>query len=38
MAQQLGFGFDEMLEEQRPAHLPATIPFYRGLIESNMPR
>src|ERR1022692_2473091 len=36
---QLGFGFDEIAEEQRTAHLPATmeeaIPFYRKLIERH---
>jgi hypothetical protein len=36
---QLGFGFDEMAEEQRTAHLPSTmegaIPFYRSLIERH---
>jgi hypothetical protein len=35
--QQFGFGFDQMFEEQRTAHLPSTmeeaIPYYRGLIE-----
>lgn len=34
---QLGFGFDQMLEEQRTAGLPSTmedaVPFYRALIE-----
>src|SRR5579872_6227314 len=37
--QQLGFGFDQMAEEQRTSHLPATmdeaIPFYRKLIERH---
>jgi hypothetical protein len=37
--QQLGFGFDEMLHEQKTAHLPATmaeaIPYYRKLIERH---
>ena len=37
--QQLGFGFDEMAEEQRTAHIPSTmdeaIPFYRKLIERH---
>jgi len=37
--QQLGFGFDEMLEEQRTAHIPSTmeeaIPYYRKLIERH---
>ena len=38
-SEQLGFGFDEMLEEQRTAYLPSTmdeaIPFYRKLIERH---
>jgi hypothetical protein len=37
--QQLGFGFDQMAEEQRTAYLPSTmdgaIPFYRKLIERH---
>jgi hypothetical protein len=37
--QQLGFGFDDMAEEQRTAHIPSTmedaIPYYRGLIEKH---
>jgi hypothetical protein len=37
--QQLGFGFDEMAEDERTAHLPATmeeaIPYYRGIIERH---
>jgi hypothetical protein len=37
--QQLGFGFDEMLEEERTAYLPSTmeeaVPFYRKLIERH---
>lgn len=37
--EQLGFGFDQMLEEQRTAYLPSTmqeaIPFYRKLIERH---
>jgi hypothetical protein len=39
MTEQLGFGFDEMAEEARTAHIPATmeaaIPFYRELIEKH---
>lgn len=38
-SEQLGFGFDEMAEEQRTAHLPSTmeeaIPYYRKLIERH---
>jgi len=37
--QQLGFGFDQMAEEQRTAHIPSTmheaIPYYRKLIERH---
>jgi hypothetical protein len=37
--QQLGFGFDEMLEAERTAHIPSTmeeaVPFYRKLIERH---
>lgn len=37
--QQLGFGFDEMLEAERTAYLPSTmeeaIPFYRSLLEKH---
>jgi hypothetical protein len=37
--QQLGFGFDEMLEAERTAHIPSTmdeaIPCYRRLIEKH---
>lgn len=37
--QQLGFGFEEMAEEARVAHLPdtmeAAIPYYRALIERH---
>jgi len=37
--EQLGFGFDQMAEEQRTAHLPSTmeeaIPYYRKLIERH---
>lgn len=37
--QQLGFGFDEMLEAERTAHVPSTmeeaIPYYRGLLERH---
>jgi hypothetical protein len=37
--QQLGFGFDQILEEQRTAYLPPTmeeaIPFYRKLIDKH---
>jgi hypothetical protein len=37
--QQLGFGFDEMADEQRIAHIPSTmedaIPYYRKLIERH---
>jgi hypothetical protein len=37
--EQLGFGFDEMAEEQRTAHIPSTmeeaIPYYRKLIERH---
>ena len=37
--QQFGFGFDQMYEEQRTAHLPATleeaIPVYRDLIDKH---
>lgn len=37
--QQMGFGFDQMLEEQRTAHIPSSmeeaIPFYRNLIERH---
>jgi hypothetical protein len=37
--QQLGFGFDQMAEEQRIAYLPSTveeaIPFYRKLLERH---
>ena len=37
--QQLGFGFDQMLEEQRTAHLPSTIeeavPVHRALIDRH---
>jgi hypothetical protein len=36
---QLGFGFDQMLEDQRTAHIPSTmdeaIPYYRKLIERH---
>jgi hypothetical protein len=36
---QLGFGFDEIAQEQRTAHIPSTmeeaIPFYRKLIERH---
>jgi len=39
MTDQLGFGFDAMLEEQRTAYLPSTmdeaIPYYRKLIERH---
>jgi hypothetical protein len=35
--EQLEFGFDQMAEEQRTAHLPSTmeegVPYFRGLIE-----
>ena len=37
--QQFGFGFDQMYEEQRTAHLPSTleqaIPVYRDLIDRH---
>jgi hypothetical protein len=37
--QQLGFGFEKTAEEERTAHLPATmedaIPFYRNFIERH---
>jgi hypothetical protein len=37
--EQLGFGFDEMAEEQRTAHIPSTmeeaIPYYRKLIQRH---
>jgi hypothetical protein len=37
--EQLGFGFDDMAEEQRTAHIPSTmeeaIPYYRKLIERH---
>lgn len=37
--QQLGFGFEEMLEAERTAHIPSTmdeaIPYYRKLIERH---
>jgi hypothetical protein len=37
--QQLGFGFDKILQEQKTAHLPGTmeeaIPFYRKLLERH---
>ena len=36
---QLGFGFDQILEEQRTAHIPSTIdeavPFFRRLIAKH---
>jgi hypothetical protein len=36
---QFGFGFDQMFEEQRTAHLPSTldeaIPVYRDLIDKH---
>lgn len=39
MTEQMGFGFEQMAEEQRTAHLPSTmeeaIPFYRKLIERH---
>lgn len=37
--QQLGFGFDEMLEAERTAHVPSSmeeaVPYYRTLIEKH---
>ena len=37
--QQLGFGFEEMLEAERTAHIPSTmeeaVPYYRQLIEKH---
>ena len=37
--QQLGFGFDEMLEAERTAHVPSimeqAIPYYRGLLHRH---
>lgn len=39
MTQQLGFGFDQLFEEQQSAHLPSAmeeaIPVYRGMIERH---
>lgn len=39
MTEQLGFGFDEMAEEARTSHVPATmeaaVPYYRALIEKH---
>ena len=39
MTEQFGFGFDQMFEEQRTAHLPSTleeaIPVYRDLIDRH---
>jgi hypothetical protein len=38
-AQQLGFGFEQIAEEQRTAHLPdtmeAAIPYYRAMLERH---
>ena len=37
--QQLGFGFEEMIEAERTAHIPSTmeeaVPYYRKLIERH---
>jgi hypothetical protein len=39
MTEQFGFGFDQMYEDQRTAHLPSTleeaIPVYRDLIDKH---
>jgi hypothetical protein len=39
MGQQLGFGFEQMEEEKRTAHIPSiieeAIPFYKQLIEKH---
>jgi hypothetical protein len=39
MTDQLGFGFEQMAEEQRTAHIPSTYPeaieYYRALLEKH---